>query len=182
MDVIKAKKDLRKWSFRQVAHQALNFFLIVASALMLWKGLAVVTNSESPIVVVLSESMEPAFARGDLLFLSHPSTPIAIGDICVFKLKKKDIPIVHRVIELHEDAATGKQFMLTKGDHNPKNDRKGGIYNRNQMWVDAEDVVGRVKGFLPHVGMVTILLNMYPQLKVALLVGLGLVVLLSREE
>ena len=35
--------------------------MIVSSALMIWKGLMVVTGSESPIVVVLSGSMEPAF-------------------------------------------------------------------------------------------------------------------------
>ena len=44
--------------------------MIVSSALMIWKGLMVVTGSESPIVVVLSGSMEPAFQRGDLLFLT----------------------------------------------------------------------------------------------------------------
>ena len=31
----------------------------------------VVTGSESPVVVVLSGSMEPAFQRGDLLFLTN---------------------------------------------------------------------------------------------------------------
>ena len=39
----------------------LSFGMIVSSALMIWKGLMVVTGSESPIVVVLSGSMEPAF-------------------------------------------------------------------------------------------------------------------------
>ena len=45
--------------------------MIVSSALMIWKGLMVVTGSESPIVVVLSGSMEPAFQRGELLFLTN---------------------------------------------------------------------------------------------------------------
>ncbi|KAJ3065872.1 Signal peptidase complex catalytic subunit S11C [Quaeritorhiza haematococci] len=147
---------------------------------MIWKGLSVVTNSESPIVVVLSESMEPSFARGDLLFLTLNDEPIRIGDICVFKIKNKEVPVVHRVIELHDDAATGKQFILTKGDNNQVDDR--GLYNPGQMWIHKEDVVGRVKGFLPHVGMVTILLNDYPQLKVVLLVVLGIFVLLSKDE
>ena len=40
--------------------QALNFVSVVATALMLWKGLSLYTNTESPIVVVLSGSMEPA--------------------------------------------------------------------------------------------------------------------------
>lgn len=37
--------------------------LIVTSALIIWKGLICMTGSESPVVVVLSESMEPGFAR-----------------------------------------------------------------------------------------------------------------------
>lgn len=34
--------------------QALNLLTVVASGLMMWKGLCLFTNSESPIVVVLS--------------------------------------------------------------------------------------------------------------------------------
>jgi signal peptidase len=37
----------------QLFYQLLNFGMIVSSALMIWKGLMVVTGSESPIVVVL---------------------------------------------------------------------------------------------------------------------------------
>ncbi|KAJ0639365.1 putative signal peptidase I [Helianthus annuus] len=37
--------------------------MIVSSALIIWKFLMCVTGSESPVVVVLSESMEPAFQR-----------------------------------------------------------------------------------------------------------------------
>lgn len=63
----------------------------------------VVTGSESPIVVVLSGSMEPAFHRGDLLFLTNfREEPVRVGDIVVFKVEGRDIPIVHRVIKLHE--------------------------------------------------------------------------------
>lgn len=39
--------------FPQLYYQVLNFGMIVSSALMIWKGLMVVTGSESPIVVVL---------------------------------------------------------------------------------------------------------------------------------
>lgn len=77
--------------------------MIVSSALMIWKGLMVVTGSESPIVVVLSGSMEPAFHRGDLLFLTnYPEEPVRVGEIVVFKVDGRDIPIVHRVLKLHE--------------------------------------------------------------------------------
>ena len=49
--------------------------MIVLSALMIWKSLMVLTKSESPVVVVLSGSMEPAFQRGDILFLSNYGAP-----------------------------------------------------------------------------------------------------------
>lgn len=89
--------------FLQFFYQVLSFGMIVSSALMIWKGLMVVTGSESPIVVVLSGSMEPAFHRGDLLFLTnYPEEPVRVGEIVVFKVEGRDIPIVHRVIKLHE--------------------------------------------------------------------------------
>ena len=49
-----------------------------------------------------SGSMEPAFYRGDLLFLTNfHDVPIETGEIVVFKVKDKEIPIVHRVITVH---------------------------------------------------------------------------------
>jgi len=51
-----------------------------------------------------SGSMEPAFHRGDLLFLTLPrKAPVEINDICVFKLPERPIPIVHRVVKIHEE-------------------------------------------------------------------------------
>ncbi|XP_055153655.1 signal peptidase complex catalytic subunit SEC11C isoform X4 [Symphalangus syndactylus] len=95
--------DLKKMNKRQLYYQVLNFAMIVSSALMIWKGLIVLTGSESPIVVVLSGSMEPAFHRGDLLFLTNfREDPIRAGEIVVFKVEGRDIPIVHRVIKVHE--------------------------------------------------------------------------------
>ncbi|KAF1799580.1 hypothetical protein V8B55DRAFT_1539724 [Mucor lusitanicus] len=172
--------ELRRMNVRQVALQFLNILTIAASALMIWKGLAVVTNTESPIVVVLSGSMEPAFHRGDLLFLTLPrKAPVEINDICVFKLPERPIPIVHRVVKIHEDANTKKEYILTKGDNNSRDDRA--LYNRGQMWINREHVVGKVRGFMPYVGMVTILMNDYPWMKFALLGVLGLFVLIHRE-
>ena len=138
--------------------------MIVASALMIWKGLMVVTGSESPIVVVLSGSMEPAFHRGDLLLLTNDlNDPIRVGDITVFKIEGKEIPIVHRVIKVHEDE-NGSVKFLTKGDNNQVDDR--GLYSPGQMWLQRKDVIGRAKGFCPYMGMVTIIMNDYPKFKV----------------
>ncbi|PKU63233.1 Putative ubiquitin-like-specific protease 1B [Dendrobium catenatum] len=62
--------------------------MIVTSALIIWKGLMCVTGSESPVVVVLSGSMEPGFKRGDILFLHMSKEPIRAGEIVVFNIDK----------------------------------------------------------------------------------------------
>lgn len=160
----------------------------------------VATGSESPIVVVLryglffllpmsliddvlpfycSGSMEPAFHRGDLLFLTNfREDPIKVGDIVVFKVDGRDIPIVHRVIKLHEKE-DGSLKILTKGDNNSVDDR--GLYAPGQLWLQKKDIVGRARGFVPYVGIVTILMNDYPKLKYAVLGCLGIFVLVHRE-
>lgn len=56
MEIVKNQTaELKKlWkNKRQLTFQALNLAMIVFSALMIWKGLMVVTKSESPVVVVL---------------------------------------------------------------------------------------------------------------------------------
>ena len=194
----------------QLAHQVLNLAMIVCSALMIWKGLMVVTESESPVVVVLrfapssshhlverchdspppcarprSGSMEPAFYRGDILFLHMGFTPFRAGDIVVFKVADREIPIVHRVIKARASPApprggvspresapawchvaqvhekeSGEVDILTKGDNNAVDDR--GLYAASQSWINKEHVIGRAKGYLPYIGMVTIIMNDYP--------------------
>lgn len=133
---------LRRASVRSVLLQVLNFVSVVSTALAMWKGLSVLTNTESPVVVVLSGSMEPAFYRGDLLFLSMPDGPLKLGDIPVYKVPGADIPIVHRIIEVHNDV-DGDQLILTKGDNNESDDIA--LYN-GARWMRRSNMVGRVKG------------------------------------
>merc|ERR1712127_544432 len=172
--------ELKRMNKRQLYYQVLNFVMIVSTALMIWKGLMVVTGSESPIVVVLSGSMEPAFHRGDLLVLTHDrEDPIRVGDIVVFKIEGREVPIVHRVLKIHEKE-DGEIKFLTKGDNNSVDDR--GLYFPGQYWLEKKDVIGRAKGFIPYIGIVTILMNDYPQLKYVILATLGIFVLARRES
>lgn len=174
-------EDVRRMNKRQFLYQVLSFGMIVSSALMLWKGLIVVTGSESPIVVVLSGSMEPAFHRGDLLFLTdYQDEPVRVGEIVVFKVEGRDIPIVHRILKLHEKGDKNNTVkFLTKGDNNSVDDRS--LYAPGQIWLTPDDIVGRARGFLPYVGMITIFMNEYPKFKYTLLACLGLYVLVHRE-
>eukprot|EP01121_Diplochlamys_sp_Union-15-3_P022456 TRINITY_DN956_c0_g1_i2.p1 TRINITY_DN956_c0_g1~~TRINITY_DN956_c0_g1_i2.p1 ORF type:complete len:180 (-),score=11.87 TRINITY_DN956_c0_g1_i2:98-637(-) len=162
---------------RMVFQHIINFGLVVSSALMIWKSLILLTGSESPIVVVLSGSMEPAFHRGDLLFLYHNDSPLRVGEIVVFKIEGREIPIVHRILEVHE--REDQVDILTKGDNNQVDDR--GLYNPGQEWLNKHHVIGRAKGFLPYIGMITIIMNDYPSLKYALIAVLGLFVVINRE-
>jgi len=60
--------------------------------------------------------MEPAFCRGDILFLWRGRDPhFDVGEIVVFKVKGRDIPIVHRILEMHVPVKKGvRPEILTK--------------------------------------------------------------------
>ena len=85
---------------RQLITQFVSLGIVVSSALMMWKGLMLVTNSESPILVVVTGGMEPSFYRGDILFVNWDYTNPSPGDIVVYKVPSQEIPIVHRVISV----------------------------------------------------------------------------------
>jgi len=110
--------------------------------------------------------MEPAFYRGDLLFLTNPPNQrYQTGDITVYKIPGADIPIVHRVLETHDVApkktkASKKkdstaaaadttvvtldhQRLLTKGDNNYVDDIE--LY-QGLEWLERKHIVGKVRG------------------------------------
>jgi signal peptidase len=98
--------------------------------------------------------MEPAFYRGDLLFLTNPvSERYKTGDITVYKIPGADIPIVHRVLETHDvppktrkarkAGEPNSQLMLTKGDNNYVDDLE--LYQGLQ-WLERKHIVGKVRG------------------------------------
>lgn len=137
-----------------------------------------VTNSHSPIVVVLSGSMEPAFQRGDILFLWNRDQQAHVGDIVVYEIQGKSIPIVHRVLREHHNSE--KQLLLTKGDNNAVDDL--GLYAKKQGYLNqATDLVGTVKGYLPKVGYVTILLTENIYFRYGILGIMGISSLLTQE-
>jgi signal peptidase len=163
---------------RKAATQLLNVILVVSTAFMFYKGLGVVSNSSSPLVVVLSGSMEPAFQRGDVLFLWNREHRAKVGDVVVYNVKDRDIPIVHRVMRHH--SSDKKQLLLTKGDNNPMDDID--LYSKKQVYLDREaEIVGTVKGYIPKVGYSTILLTENKQLRYVMLGLVGLSTLLQDD-
>ncbi|KAL5547886.1 hypothetical protein UlMin_003117 [Ulmus minor] len=170
--------SIKSIKIRQALSQFITLGLIVTSALIIWKGLMCLTGSESPVVVVLSESMEPGFARGDILFLNMKKDPIRAGEIVVFNIDKRDIPIVHRVIKVHE-RKNGEIYVLTKGDNNDVDDIN--LYAPGQKWLQQHHVMGRAVGFLPYVGWATIIMTEMPVVKYILLSVLGLLIITAKD-
>eukprot|EP00871_Galdieria_phlegrea_P005655 jgi/Galph1/6090/GphlegSOOS_G4680.1 len=158
---------------RESCLQLINLLLVFASALVIWRGAIVLSFSESPVVVVLSGSMEPGMRRGDLLVLNNRSTELRCGDIVVYKVRNREIPIVHRIIEVHDD---GKEpLYLTKGDNNFFDDRS--LYSPNTFFLKRSDIVGKAVFIVRFIGMVTIMMKEHPLLKYLIVGGLSLTVL-----
>nr|XP_016474113.1 PREDICTED: signal peptidase complex catalytic subunit SEC11C-like [Nicotiana tabacum] len=172
-------ESIKSIRLRQVLNEAVSLVMIVTSALIIWKGLVCITGSESPVVVVLSGSMEPGFKRGDILFLHMTKDPIRAGEIVVFNIDGREIPIVHRVIKVHEQQETGNVNVLTKGDNNLKDDRL--LYAPGQSWLQRHHIMGRAVGFLPYAGWVTIIMTEMPIVKYIMIGALGLLVITSKE-
>ena len=183
-------------SIRLQLNNILTMAMVLAGSFAVWKGLAVVTNSASPLVVVLSGSMEPAFQRGDILFLWNREEFVNVGDIVVYNAPQRDIPIVHRVVREHiveekptklknknVNSATSKktqQYLLTKGDNNERDDLP--LYGYGKSYLNREkDIVGNVKGYLPKVGYITILITENVYFKYAMFGFLAISALFTQE-
>tara|TARA_B100000795_G_scaffold257831_1_gene231398 strand:+ start:2282 stop:2515 length:234 start_codon:yes stop_codon:yes gene_type:complete len=51
----------------------------------------------------------------------------------------------------------------------------------SQSYINKEHIIGRAKGYLPYIGMVTIIMNDYPIVKYILVGLMGLFVLTTKE-
>ncbi len=117
----------------------------------------------------------------------------------VYNVKGKGIPIVHRVVRSFHTTSknpsiqrqtktqktravdmTPKIQLLTKGDNNIADDTE--LYARGQSYLDRnEDIIGSVRGYVPAVGYVTIMLSEHPWLKTVMIIMMGVMVVLQRE-
>lgn len=73
---------------------------------------------------------------------------------------------IHVFLHFELCRTDGSVKFLTKGDNNNVDDR--GLYAPGQLWLTKKDIVGRARGFLPYVGIITIFMNEYPKVKVSL--------------
>ena len=133
---------------------------------MIWKLVSLLLNNESPIVVVLSESMSPGFEREEVLWLRSVSIPQEIWQssngiktpYLSYTELLRSLVIVHwpRGAIIFDDV---------------------GLYRRNQYYIEPEYIMSCAFLVILFFGMITILVNFKP-----LILGLlALSVFITRE-
>jgi signal peptidase len=115
----------------------------------------VVLAGSSPLMVVSSQSMQPALSYGDLILMrGKEASNVAVGDVIAFSVpspydKVAASPTVHRVVEKWSE--NGEIYFKTKGDNNSEAD----------AWiVPSENVIGvYAQSKVPYVGSAVIFLK-----------------------
>lgn len=156
---------------------------------LVWQLLSVATGCSAALSVVISGSMEPQIKRGDLLFAVGPDRgdELRPGDIVLYRLPHRpEIPIVHRIIDVvppspQSTAAAPQPSLLevqylTKGDANKVDDRGLVAPSYPSGLVPKEAILGKVRGQVPWLGYLTILMQ---EIKYVVFAVIGLMVLRS---
>merc|ERR1711939_666038 len=155
---------------------------------LVWQLLSVATGCSAALSVVISGSMEPQIKRGDLLFAVGPDRgdELRPGDIVLYRLPHRpEIPIVHRIIDIvppspqTADASRSSLLevqYLTKGDANKVDDRGLVAPSYPSGLVPKAAILGKVRGQVPWLGYLTILMQ---EIKYVVFAVIGLMVLRS---
>jgi signal peptidase len=157
----KKEKEKKPISHKKVIIAVVMICIAFFGSFLLYFSLQVALNTEAPIVIVVSGSMEPSISEGDLLFVAG-ANPKYIkngtaedknGDVIVFDARRlwagaPEEPIVHRVVDKYLDGDTW--YFITKGDANAVIDQEP---------VPDYCIIGVVIGGIPYIGWVKILLT-----------------------
>ncbi len=155
------EKEKTPISHKKVIIAGVMICIAFFGSFLLYFGLQVVLNTEAPIVIVVSGSMEPNIREGDLLFVAGANPEDIIngtaedknGDVIVFDARglwvgAPEEPIVHRVVGKYLNGDTW--YFITKGDANSLPD---------QASVPETRIIGVVIGGIPYIGWVKIVLT-----------------------
>lgn len=111
------------------------------------QGLGFALETEKPIMAVVSNSMVPVFSKGDLIVVKGKEcSEIEVGDIIVYNNPIRQIPIVHRIVEIKGESV---RTFVTKGDNNSHTDQATGI----SPPVECGWLRGEVKLIVPKLGL-----------------------------
>lgn len=146
----------------------IEIIVVVGLALIIVFGfnwfLGIILHTDTPIVVVTSESMQPTYwgsnrpdyggtsdIRKDMLFVRGVSpSSIKVGDVIVFESTTENgIPIVHRVTAIFYNETTGEYWFTTKGDNNQSFVIGMGV---DELAINESRLVGKVIGRIGYLG------------------------------
>jgi len=157
----KKEKEKKPIPHKKVIIAVVMICIAFFGSFLLYFGLQVALNTDAPIVIVVSGSMEPSIREGDLLFvmgvnpddIKNGTAEEKNGDVIVFDARRlwagaPEEPIVHRVVDKYLIGDTW--YFRTKGDANPLPD---------QADVPESRIIGLVIGGIPYIGWVKILLT-----------------------
>jgi signal peptidase len=159
--------DLRSVGARVAKVAVLGVLLALVGAFAVYAVPELVGAEHS--FVVLSSSMTPAMAPGDVVIVddADPAT-IREGDVITFTRSEEPAPTTHRVIDV--ERREGRLAFETKGDAVPEPD---------QNPVPASNVVGTVALTVPYIGHVVLFAETTPGY--VFLVGVPMVLLVATE-
>jgi signal peptidase len=157
-----AEKKLRKpIPHKKIIIAVVMIVIAFFGSFLVYFILQISFNTESPIVIVISESMEPTIHKGDLLFvmgtdakdIKNGTAEDQDGDVIVFDARglwfnAPQEPIVHRVIGKYLDGDIW--YFRTQGDANTSPD---------EAPIPESRVIGVVVGWIPYIGWVKIFLT-----------------------
>ncbi|WP_048151207.1 signal peptidase I [Palaeococcus ferrophilus] len=105
----KMKKELK---------ETVAFFVVALVVVFAFHtGLKFALHTDSPLVIVVSGSMEPVFYRGDVVLLKGVKPEeVEIGDVVVYNRPYTKYPIIHRVRGIEE--YNGERCFVIQGDNN----------------------------------------------------------------
>ncbi|TFF90682.1 MAG: signal peptidase I [Promethearchaeota archaeon] len=164
----KDKEDREKPSTKKIIIAVFLIGFAFFGSFLIYFILQVALNTPTPMVVVVSGSMEPELYKGDLLFLQgvepedlrDGTIEDKDGDIIVYDARglwdgAPDEPIVHRIIDKwHNESGW---WFKTKGDANSmidgERDVEGGVP------IPEDRIFGKVVGKIPYIGWVKIFLT-----------------------
>ena len=155
------KKEKKPVSRKKIIIAVVMISVAFFGSFLVYFILQISFNTESPIVVVVSGSMEPQIHKGDLLFvmgrepenIKNGTNIDKDGDIIVFNAQglwpsAPIEPIVHRVIDKYQIGDTW--YFRTQGDANSIPDAAP---------IPESRVIGVVVGGIPYIGWVKIFLT-----------------------
>jgi signal peptidase len=159
----KKEKEKKPIPHKKVIIAVVMICIAFFGSFLLYFSLQVALNTDAPIVIVVSGSMEPSIREGDLLFvmgtnpkdIKNGTVEDKNGDVIVFNAiglwaGAPEEPIVHRVVDKYLDGGTW--YFWTKGDANSLVDKAP---------VPENCIIGVVIGGIPYIGWVKILLTRY---------------------